>query len=177
LVLSSTNLENDELLYCYYSVDPETRGYRARPFDLWHEQKPGREEFTEQRLAGQVSSVLRRKVFFQLELEKIKSRTRSVTCEAATDSPRLNVLIKSLDSLPECAVIIDPELGIELPVVEDLVTLREEILCKFTALHNMPKLHLLSLETVPLQTVPSSKFKEKLSDVIKVLHIPFLLMT
>ena len=163
-----TRQENDELLYCYFTVDPDTRGYRARLFDLWHERNPGHEDFTEQRLAGQVSSIVRRKVFSQLELEEIKSRVSFATVEppAGNVSPRLDVSVDpSAPCSPIPGVINDLEANSELAAVDDdLVPLREEILSKIISLQGTPKLRLPSLQSVPL-----NRFKKKLCDVNKVL--------
>jgi len=163
-----THQENAELLYCYFTVDPGTRGYQARLFDLLHERSPGHEDFTEQRLAGQVSSIMRRKVFSQLELEEIKSRVSSTTVKppAIDVSPRLDVSVDpSAPCSPIPAVISDLEPNSELPTVDDdLVTLREEILSKVTSLQGTSKLRLPSL-----QSMPHNRFKERLCDVNKVL--------
>ena len=105
---------------------------------------PSHEDFTEQRLAGQVSSIMRRKVFSQLELEEIKSRVSSTTVRppAIDVSPRLDVSVDpSAPCSPIPAVISDLEPNSELPTVDDdLVTLREEILSKVTSLQGTSNL-------------------------------------
>ena len=160
-----TRLENDELLYCYYTVDPSKRGFRVRLFDLWHKRNPGHEEYTEQRLAGQVSSLLRRKVFSELELEEIKFRATSAdSINSARSSEPVNCSVSCSPSELSTETT-NLESNAELPPIEnDLITLREEILCKLTKLLNTPKLCLPSL-----QTVPYNKFKKKLCDINKVL--------
>jgi len=69
---SWTRLENEDILCCYYqSRTPDTRGYRVRMFALWrnlYQDTP----FNEQRVADQTLSLLRRKVFTDLELEALR---------------------------------------------------------------------------------------------------------
>ena len=68
---SWTRQENENILRCYYqSRKPESRGYRARMYELWCNLYPDT-PFNEQRIADQALSLLRRKVFTDLELENI----------------------------------------------------------------------------------------------------------
>jgi len=68
---SWSRLQNENILWCYYqSRTPEAHGYRARMHLLWCNLYPDI-PFNEQRVADQVLSLLRRKVFTDLELENI----------------------------------------------------------------------------------------------------------
>ena len=67
-----TREENIELLRCYYASAPDERGYASRLHHQWCGRNPTK-TWGEQRLAGQVRSILRRKVFTDIELESFKS--------------------------------------------------------------------------------------------------------
>ena len=68
-----TREENKELLLCYYAANPSERGFRVRLLQLWNDRHLGEDrQCTEQQLAGQVNSVLRRNVFSDLELAEFK---------------------------------------------------------------------------------------------------------
>ena len=70
------------------------------------------------RVGQEVSSIMCRKVLSQLQLEEIKSRTRTADCEPAIVSPRLKVTI---DFLVPCSSgpvdRNDSESSIELPTI------------------------------------------------------------
>ena len=68
--------ENTNRLLCYYASLPEQRGYRGRMCEKWREHYPECQR-SEQNLADQVKSVLRRKVFTDVELESFKRKSLS----------------------------------------------------------------------------------------------------
>ena len=176
-----TREENKELLHCYYAVNPDVRGFRARLFELWHERNPGDSGHTEQKLCGQVSSVLRRKVFSELELAKIRSSTSQMlhTVDSSEDSslqnstdgnvPSLLPGIDTNDLLESEQESSRPlEENVEqdciLPLDDHLNLLKEEILKRYESLYGKPKQQLPSLKAVP-----QKKLTKLISDANKVL--------
>jgi len=92
-----TREENKELLHCYYAVNPDACGFRARLFTHWHERNMGD---SEQKLCGQVSSVLCRKVFSELELAEISSAFQILhTVDSSEDSSLHNSTDGNVPSL------------------------------------------------------------------------------
>jgi len=83
-----TRSENEDVLRCYYqSRRSEARGYRARMYELWRNIYPDT-PFNEQTVADQALSLLRRKVFTDLELESI--RRSCSNGQANTNEEELN---------------------------------------------------------------------------------------
>jgi len=74
------------LLLC---CKPDARRFRARLFALWHDRNLGDSAHTEQKLCGQVSSVLHRKVFSKLELRSSASKIL-YTVDSSEDSSSHN---------------------------------------------------------------------------------------
>ena len=81
--------ENRELLLSYSTANPSDRGSHSRLLNFWterHPQNSGEDvEWTEQKLVGQVNSILRRKCFTELELEELIKRIAVLS----SDSPDL----------------------------------------------------------------------------------------
>ena len=65
-----TRDDNIRVLECYYLSKPTKRGYRRRMLQIWDNR--GYEGISEQRLADQVNTILRKGWFSQLELDNIK---------------------------------------------------------------------------------------------------------
>jgi len=63
--------DNKELICCWMLSSPERRGFRKRLYDIYQDRNP-ETEATEQLLAGQVRSVIIRKVFSDVELEEFR---------------------------------------------------------------------------------------------------------
>ena len=63
--------DNKELICCWMLSSPERRGFRKRLYDIYQDRNP-ETEATEQLLAGQVRSVITRKVFSDVELEEFR---------------------------------------------------------------------------------------------------------
>lgn len=166
------------MLHCYYAVNPNVCGFRARLFVLWHERNPGNSGHTEQKLCGQVSSVLRRKVFSKLELAEMRSSTSQLL--HTEDSSEDSSLQNSTDSdVPSLLPGIDNsglleadressrplEENVEqdciLPLDDHLNLLKEEILNRYESLYGKPKQQLPSLKVVPQ--------KKLISDTNKIL--------
>jgi len=85
--------ENKEVLYCYYAVSLSLRGYRVRLYDLWSQRNPER-DVTEQRLADQALSLLRRNVFTSVELQYLQQ-------QASSQSDLTVIPSDNLESCPE----------------------------------------------------------------------------
>ena len=68
--------ENEVILLCYYSANPNVRGYRRRMFQLWKERYP-ESTFAEQRIADRALYLLRSKKFTDLEIERIQRLAQS----------------------------------------------------------------------------------------------------
>ena len=64
------------ILLCYYSANPNVRGYRRRMFQLWKERYP-ESTFAEQRIADRALYLLRSKKFTDLEIERIQRLAQS----------------------------------------------------------------------------------------------------
>ena len=64
--------------FCYYSSHPSERGYRKRLTNLWT-QRNSTLKFNEQHLCGQALSLLKRKYFSDIELQRLQSRALGVT--------------------------------------------------------------------------------------------------
>lgn len=126
----------EELLYCFNTVNPDIHGYQARLFDLWHTRNPEHVDYTIQRLAGQVLSVLRRKVFTELELSEIQSMVSPVS-HATEDSaaPNLGVgygPLPSSDVNTTAVAVTDHNCICESsPLDESLILLKDEIVEKY----------------------------------------------
>jgi len=169
------------LLHCYYAVNPDVRGFRARLFALWHERNLGDSGHTEQKLCGQVSSVLHRKVFSELELAEIRSSISQMlhTVDSSEDSTSQNSTDSDISSLlpgiddsglleadQESSRSLEEEVEQDciLPLDDHLNLLKEEILKRYESLYGKPKQQLPSLKAVP-----QKKLTKLISDANKVL--------
>ena len=65
-----TREDNRAILHCYYSSEPGKIGYRKRMWESWKES--GGFEISEQRMADQVRTILKKEWFTAEELEEIK---------------------------------------------------------------------------------------------------------
>jgi len=75
-----TRSENEELMTCYYAVHPSERGFRRRLFELWHQRNCDTiySSFSEQKLCGQVRSLLKREYFSDVELNRLELKASSL---------------------------------------------------------------------------------------------------
>ena len=131
---------------------------------------PGNEDYTVQKLAGHISSILCRKVFSELELVEIKGMV-SLVLYAVDTSEYLNsnsVVTKSpppsndIDSTN--ADVVRQDCGESTPLDESLIPMKEEILKKCEFLHGS-----LNSVSPSLQSVPQKKLNKLMSDANKVL--------
>ena len=133
-----TRDENKLLLLCYYSARPDERGYRARLHQLW-KTRHGDNGYTEQKLSGQVASILRRGVFTDLELMSLKtaaadgseslaeqivntrdqdqSPLRNIVMDDSPCDPE-NIVKEELPCEPETAESMNGQLVLSDPVME-----------------------------------------------------------
>jgi len=75
-----TRPENEELMLCYYVVRPSERGFCKRLFELWHHRNCDStySTFSEQKLCGQVRSLLKLDYFSDVELSRLELRASSL---------------------------------------------------------------------------------------------------
>ncbi len=78
-----TTEENRTLINLYYKSEPGKRGYRQRLYRLWRSN--GMKAASEQRLADQVRTILKKHWFSPLELEKLKSGEESIETSAESN--------------------------------------------------------------------------------------------
>ena len=69
-----TRQDNIMIMECYYTSEPERRGYIKRMSQLW--QNRGGNVVTDQRLADQARAIIRKKWLTEVELLEIKERVR-----------------------------------------------------------------------------------------------------
>ena len=93
-----TKQDNSEVLYCYYSSCPNERGYRARLYSLWRERNPDGAPFSEQRIADQALSLLRRGEFTAVELEELRRRVEGANTRFEDSSGTSPPQVQFVDS-------------------------------------------------------------------------------
>ena len=173
-----TREENQEVLFCYYSSRPEDRGYRSRLYSVWSERNPAFPvaNITEQRLADQALSLLRRKAFSQLELDTIKRSVVSSNVEGC-----VNQSSRDITSVEECTQSSsEPSVAPSPPSISiDQDSETDDVSGKSTALssqQNSLQIEILeklqsSLPKVRLPRVPyNSHTKSLLSDANIAVH-------
>jgi len=76
--------ENCEVLFCYYKSQLDVRGYGQRCFALWSERNPW-SSYTLNNICNQARSLLRRKVFTQVELDYIKKKATGQSFDTSSE--------------------------------------------------------------------------------------------
>ena len=78
--------DNKELVMCLLRSSPDHRGFRKRLNDIYHEKHP-ESDVSEQLLTGQIRSVLKCKVFSDLEIEEFRRELELQVVDSCDSSP------------------------------------------------------------------------------------------
>lgn len=87
--MSFTREDNIKIVECYYSSEPAVRGYMTRMAKIWQDR--GGFELTENRLAMQARTILRKEWLTKEELDEIRKRETEDQSKQTTEEGQVAV--------------------------------------------------------------------------------------